>query len=234
MPSSILELPQLTITYDRPLPAQQHLLIAGGREPSVPWLKAAASGRHIWAIDHGIDSCQKAGLIPERLIGDGDSASASAWSWAEKTAAVVERYAPEKDFTDTQLALSTIKKEQDNPFVLLTGAFGGRFDHAFSTLFSFAFSGLCGGLADEKEACFFLQAEQTLQIQTRKRPKAISLLPFQEPCTGVSIHGTHWPLQKAALSQRLPMAVSNELNKDDSSFTVSLDEGTLGVYLYWE
>lgn len=110
MPSSILELPQLTITYDRPLPAQQHLLIAGGREPSVPWLKAAASGRHIWAIDHGIYSCQKAGLIPERLIGDGDSASASAWSWAEKTAAVVERYAPEKDFTDTQLALSTIKR----------------------------------------------------------------------------------------------------------------------------
>ena len=234
MPSSVLELPQLSITYAEPLPEQQYLLIAGGREPAPPWLKTIAAGRHIWAIDHGIDSCQKAGLIPEHLIGDGDSASASAWNWAEKNAAVVERYAPEKDLTDTQLALSTIKKEQDNPFVLLTGAFGGRFDHAFSTLFSFAFSGLHGGLADEREACFFLQEKQTLQIQAKKRPKAISLLPFQEPCTGVSIHGTHWPLQKAALSQRLPMAVSNELNKDDSSFTVSLDEGTLGVYLYWE
>ena len=153
---------------------------------------------------------------------------------AEKLGIPIHRFPPAKDFTDTQLGLQLAEQYVPDSFFLLTGAFGGRFDHAFSTLFSFAFSGLCGGLADEKEACFFLQAEQTLQIQTRKRPKAISLLPFQESCTGVSIHGTHWPLQEAALSQMLPMAVSNELKKDSSSFRVSLHEGTLGIYLYWE
>ena len=129
-------LPQLTAVSASPaVPQEAGLLVSGGRAPDVRWLREAAQGRRLIAVDHGLDACQKAGLRPASLIGDGDSASPLAWQQAKASGIPIHAFPPEKDDTDTQLAL-TIAQEEGMPAALLTGVFGGRFDHAYSTIFS--------------------------------------------------------------------------------------------------
>ena len=230
----IITLPQANIEYPEKTADSELLLIGGGRPPARQWLQAAAAGRPIWCIDHGIDACRSAGLRPARLIGDSDSAQPEAWKWGESLGIPIDRFAPEKDLTDTQLALRKIKAGGCNAFLLLTGALGGRFDHALSTVYSLLGSGLSGCLADEQETLFYLRAGETLSLEAKKLPKAISLLPLGADCQGVTIRGVHWPLTDAALQQDWPYALSNELTAPDRRLQVTLASGCLGVYLCWE
>ena len=134
---AILQLPQLCLQGALSCFQQACLLVVGGRAPEVEWLRKASEGRIVWAVDHGLDACLAAGIVPQRLIGDGDSAAPAAWHFAEKKGIPIEKFPPEKDDTDTQLALR-IAKEAGFPAAIVTGAFGGRFDHALSTVMSCA------------------------------------------------------------------------------------------------
>ena len=230
----IIKLPQAIIEHPALPQTAELLLIAGGRSPAPQWLRAAAENRPVWCIDHGIDACRNAGLQPSRLIGDGDSAASDSWHWAESLHIPIARFSPEKDLTDTQLALRQIQNGQPDAFILLTGAFGGRFDHAVSTVYSLLGSGLAGCIADEKEALLYLHSGETVTIRPRRRPKAISLLPLGADCQDVTIQGVHWPLSRASLLQTWPYAISNEPVSPDQPVTVSLAQGCLGVYLCWE
>lgn len=233
MHANEFSLPQGTVAFSRALPEHIYTLITGGRAPAADWLAKSLRGE-LWAIDHGVDLCYAMKRVPDFLLGDADSASAAAWDWALAAGVVSEHFNAKKDLTDTQLALSKIKASSPAAFVLLTGAFGGRFDHAMSTIFSCAFSGIPMILADEKEACFFLHETDSLSFTALKKPKAISLLSLTGECRGIFIDGAEWPLEDAILRQDSPYAVSNELAAGSSSFRVRLHEGTLAVYLYWQ
>lgn len=230
MDSHAINLPEINIKYAAPIPAKQLLLAGGGRPPAVNWLQQAAQSRELWCIDHGIDCCYQAGIAPKKLIGDGDSASPAAWQWAEKQGAAIAAFPPEKDYTDTQLALDMAGKT--NAFVILTGAMGGRFDHAYSTIFSFGHSQITGCIADEREAVFFLRSHDKIQLQPQNAPKAISLLPLTGEVTEVNITGVHWPLQNAVLRQSMPYAVSNR--DEGNHISVSIANGILAVYICWQ
>ena len=231
--SSTITLPQLTARF--PIAhGQEYLVAAGGRAPKNTWLKAAAPSRHLWAVDRGLECILSAGLTPERLIGDGDSASPAAWKHAVASDIPVEKFPVEKDFTDTDLALQKIKAENPSAFITLTGAFGGRFDHAFTTMYSFLGSGLAGCLADDRECMFLLHGPAQLTVELHKHPLAVSLLPMKPEVTGVNISGVHWPLQNTTLQQEKTLSVSNRLADGNSSCTVSLTQGKLGVYFVWD
>ena len=233
MRSHEFSLPQSTIAFSRALPAHICTLVTGGRPPAADWLQKARRGK-LWAIDHGVDLCHAMKCVPDFLLGDADSASPAAWSWALAEGVPCERFEVKKDLTDTQLALAKIKEKAPDTFLLLTGAFGGRFDHAMSTLFSCAFSGIPMILADEQEACFFLHDGESLSFRAKQKPQAISLFALGSECRGLSIEGVEWPLENASLCPEKPYAVSNELAEGSSAFHVRLQAGTLAVYLYWQ
>ena len=115
---AILQLPQLCLQGALSCFQQACLLVVGGRAPDVEWLRKASEGRIVWAVDHGLDACLAAGIVPQRLIGDGDSAAPAAWHFAEEKGIPIEKFPPEKDDTDTQLALR-IAKEDGFPAALL-------------------------------------------------------------------------------------------------------------------
>ena len=232
MPSNTLILPQLTATLSSPL-SSQLLLAAGGRAPADIWFSQVSQGRRLWAIDHGVDVCQKNQLPPERLIGDADSASPAAWEWAAAAGIPVDRFPPAKDFTDTQLALQKAAELFPDAFLLLTGAFGGRFDHTLSTVLSLSGTQLHGCLCDEQEVLFPLKEKETITLRLTRAPKAVSLLPLTSECQGVTISGVRWPLHDVVLRQLEPYAVSNELS-GGATITVKVHTGILGVYLFWE
>ena len=225
-----ISLPEVYAGYSAPLPTGELLLAGGGRAPAPNWLCQAASGRQLWCIDRGIDCCHRAGLVPLRLIGDGDSATEQSWQWAEENKVPIAKFPVKKDYTDTQLALEMAAAEQK--YVVLTGAMGGRFDHAYSTIFSFGHSNIQGCIADEQEAVFFLRGNEKISLTFQKHAKAISLLPLTAAASGVTIQGVYWPLQDAELTQELPYAVSNEA--DGEKITIALADGILAVYICWQ
>lgn len=232
MNECILDLPQFTIQYPQALPSAQHLLVIGGRPPAADWLRKAAQGRIPWAVDHGIDICREAGIPPKHLLGDRDSSTEEAWDWGSARAIPVDVYPPEKDLTDTQIALKQLSG-LPHAFAVITGAFGGRFDHAFANVLSCAHASIPCCLADEKEAIAFLKGSMELRIACKKAPAAVSLLPLAEECSGATISNVHWPLENARLRLSFPNAISNRL-EGKNEFPVALQRGTLGVYLLWE
>ncbi len=231
-----LDLPQVQVNFHRPLPGSCRLLVLGGRPPAEYWLQAVldqSPAPELWAIDHGVDVCRSASALPDVLLGDADSAAPENWSWGAAHAAVTEHHPPEKDFTDTQLALAR-PAEQTPADLKLTEALGRHNHHAFSTVFSAAQQPVTCLLADDREILLFVRSDEQLSIHCLQAPAAISLLPLTERVQGVTLTGTHWPLVDALLIQAKPYAVSNVLAADSNAIGVHIRQGILGVHLVFE
>ncbi len=217
---------------------QEIVCIGGGRPPAADWLsrlvaKEAEKTAPIWAIDRGVNICRALQLSPALLIGDGDSADADAWTWAVDQGAKLHSFPPEKDFTDTELALQIAADQYTHPLVILTAAFGGRLDHLMGTAAVAAHTDIPCVLADERETLFYLHMGESLTVTCDTPPRAISLLPFTEECTGVTTYGLYWELRDACITNRASLAISNVLARENTknTFTVSIKSGVLGVYL---
>ena len=222
-----MKLPQCEI--DIPTSAQNILFIGGGRVPSREFFLNVASGRKIVCIDKGIELCRACKVIPDFLIGDFDSASSDSVAWARANKVPVEQFPADKDLTDTQLALNRAAELFGEHVAILTGCFGGRVDHLYSTLLTCAASRSKIILADEREIIFYLRGVEEATIKFFVKPLAVSLLPISAICAGVTTKNLHWELDGATLTQNLPNAVSNRIESDKIS--IGLRSGTLAVYL---
>ena len=220
-----LILPQLEYSSSTIKDLSEVILIAGGRKPSVDWFNEVKMARSIYCIDHGIDFCREVNVMPELLIGDFDSAMSESVQWAQDKGIKIECHPVDKDLTDTQLTLNRIN---NNSFAIITGVFGGRLDHLFSTLFTCASSQIKSCLADERETVLFVSAGESASIEFKIKPLALSLLPISETCRGVTIDGVHWSLNSADLTQSIPSAVSNRV--ESKTVNISIKEGKLAVY----
>ena len=225
-----LILPQCEIFYPTTT-AQEILFVSGGRVPSREFFLKVSSGRKIFCIDKGIELCRACEVVPNFLIGDFDSANQSAVEWAREKKIPVEKYPVDKDFTDTQLALNRAADIFGEHVALLTGCFGGRFDHLFSTVYT------CAArqnifLADEREIIFYVKGGEFVEVKFFERPFAVSLLPMTSICAGVTTKNLHWELDGATLTQTFPNAVSNRI--EDEKIFLSLERGTLAIYFCFE
>lgn len=230
--ASQISLPSLQLYFPHEMATKEYLLVAGGRPPSVSWLKDAAVNRTLCCIDHGADICRVADLVPSLFIGDGDSTNKDTLQWLQSLDTEIKLFSPEKDKTDTQLMLERFAGKKD-AFVTLSGGFGGRFDHLFSLLYSFVGTNVRGCLADEQEFLFLLRGGESVELETNAVPQSVSLLTLSSQCTGVNISGVHWPLSDAVLRQEQPYAISNRLASPEQHIMVKNGSGILAVYLCW-
>ena len=233
MQSTIL-LPQVKFSYSQFKFSSEMILITGGRKPSAVWFNDLRNLRRdckIFCVDHGIDFCRVNDILPEMLIGDFDSADSSSIKWAMDNKIKIEHHPVDKDFTDTQLALKNLQETPENKFIIITGAFGGRLDHLYSTLFTCANSKIKNCLTDEQETVIFLNGGESIKLEFEEIPFALSLLPLCATCDGVSIDGVHWKLKSASLNQGLPNAISNRIESNEVN--IYIEEGKLAIYLYW-
>lgn len=234
MQTHLYTLPKVTIKFPRPLPDKTYTLVAGGRAPSSSWFQKVCAGE-LWAIDRGLDFCHRVQRLPAQFIGDGDSASPESLAWAKAQGLPLHFFPTKKDYTDTQLALQRIEV-QGNAFTLLTGCWGGRWDHAETTLASFSSFPLMGVLADEHEVCMFLHGDglvSSVSMELQTIPETISLVPMTEVCEGITLRGTYWELEHATLRRLVPQAICNVLKEGQRSFSVQVQRGILAVYLYF-
>ena len=88
-------------------------------------------GAVLIAADGALDHALAAGLVPAGLVGDMDSISDAGLAWAGRHA-TIERHDPDKDQTDTELALMMAAELGPARFILV-GA-GDRLDHVLATI----------------------------------------------------------------------------------------------------
>ena len=206
------------------IPNADILIVAGGRLPNADYFVSLAQGRKIFAVDKGIEICRACNILPETLIGDFDSAESTALDWAVVNNVKTVRHPVEKDFTDTQLALELLPQ---NISTIVTGIFGGRFDHLYSNVFTCAnYKNIV--LADEREIVFYIRGGESATVNFFQIPMAVSLLPVTEICEGVTTENLHWELSNATLKQNLPYAISNRA--ENPEIKISIESGILAVY----
>lgn len=107
------------------------LLFTGGEMPDM----AVASlffGDYAFSVaaDSGLEAALRAGVVPDLVIGDMDSVRSRELLDALPPDRV-ERWDVDKDYTDTELALSALEKRGVDE-VILVGGSGGRLDHLFA------------------------------------------------------------------------------------------------------
>jgi thiamine pyrophosphokinase len=236
LPQADLEFTDLEIEEEaRPerLPTENpacRLAVLGGRMPDIAWLRQAASGREVWAVDRGAEFCHAAGIEPARALGDFDSIGGGGKEWLEHLGIEPELFPPDKDYTDFQLALQRAGGD-----LLVTGCWGGRFDHAFANVFSAIWGREWGtnvrAFADESEILVPLFGKARLTLRFRTPPLAVSLLPLSSECEA-GVRGTRWELAPGTLlSQGKPYAISNvPLANAANETVVDITGGVAGVY----
>ena len=207
------------------------MLALGGKAPEINWLKNVSQNiKEIWAADSGGEICKKANIIPKFLIGDFDSICESDKEWFISRGTEIIEYPVDKNLTDYQLCLETAAKNNIKS-IIVTGVWGGRFDHAYSNLFS-AMWGMEYGvrvicLADESESLFYVYSGESVEIDFIKTPLAFSLIAL-EPSSVVSINGAKWNLSYSLITQKHPYAISN--TPENHRIKVDVHDGVVGVY----
>lgn len=222
-------LPQCTAEITASEQQETCFVTAGGRRPDLNWLRKTSAGYTVYCADAGGTCCLEAGIVPQRLYGDGDSAGADVYKKLAAQGTKIFQYPPAKDDTDLQLVL----QQCTGCNLIVSGIWGGRFDHLYSNVFSLlgykAKYGCQVIMADEQEVMLLLQASESVHVSIDKlqNVKAVSLLPLSNEVQ-VNIAGVRWPLQEAQLQLLYPYAISNEPLGD---FTCDCLAGAVGLYL---
>jgi thiamine pyrophosphokinase len=164
------------------------------------------------AADGGLDHALGAGIEPAVVIGDLDSITIDGLDWARRHAEVI-RHSPDKDLTDTELAVGHALGLHPTRIVLIAGG-GDRLDHTIAAIGSLGDPALT---AVERLECIWGgqhlhllhgPARQTLDIALGS---TISLLALHGRCQGVSVSGTRWELADTDLEPISGIGVSNEV-----------------------
>ena len=105
-------------------------IFAGGAIDAVALRERPDAADLTVAADSGWHNAKALGVVPKVLLGDFDSIGGIALPEAEE----ILKVPPEKDRTDTQLAVDLALSRGANDFVII-GGLSGRLDHTMSNLF---------------------------------------------------------------------------------------------------
>lgn len=181
------------------------------------------------AVDGGLEALKPLGLIPDAVVGDFDTVDQTVFSDYHKFKSVTwEIHKPEKDETDTELAIDTaLGMGAEN--ITIVGGTGGRIDHMLGNihlLVTCLDRGIPASMADRQNRLYLLKDGKTFHRQ-ETWGKYISFIPLTEEVRGITLEGFRYPLYKKniAIGRETGLCISNELNGE--SGTITLDSGTL-------
>ncbi len=159
------------------------------------------------AADSGYLNAMRLGAHADILVGDMDSLGATSVS---KEVEVI-KLPPEKDATDTQIAVEIALKKGAREIVII-GGLSGRLDHTLSNLAileDMEKIGVHAVILDGKNRIRFMKSSSTLI--GRSEYNYISLIAADEKVKGVSIEGCKYPLKNSTVERKFQYAVSNEI-----------------------
>jgi thiamine pyrophosphokinase len=206
-------------------------ILGGGPVDLLPDLNHYNEKDSIWVgADRGVFTLINRGIQPNIAFGDFDSVSSQEFIQIENTVKHLEKFKPEKDETDMELALNWAL-EQEPAQVRIFGASGGRLDHFFANVQLL----ISPVLAHKKTEIFlidqkniiFVKAAGKYEIKKMPDKKYISFVPVSLNIKDLTLEGFKYPLKDCHISIGSTLCISNELLMDYGTFSFS--EGILIV-----
>ncbi|MBO6270373.1 MAG: thiamine diphosphokinase [Clostridium sp.] len=175
------------------------------------------------AADAGLVLFDLLGICPDIVVGDLDSAGQSlVQKYRNKDSIRFEVHRPEKDETDTELALRLALREGCLNADIL-GALGGRLDHELANiqlLSMYQDLGLTGFLYDPINRIHMVRSGEEFH-RGAVWGKYISFIPLSEQVSGVTLKGFKYPLTDCDVRMGSSLMVSNELAGEQGEIVFS-------------
>lgn len=205
------------------------LIVTGGNVDYIwaeMWLKKNTFD-YVIAADSGLVHCDRLNIKVDFLLGDYDSVDMDIFEKYSKNTNI-KTYPPEKDYTDTHLAL--IKAVENNPQTIsIIGATGSRYDHTLTSI------GIMKYALDNGVKCAIYDRNNKIYLADRdfcvKKENQygdyLSFVPLTE-CVKLTLTGVKYQLDDYELRQGLSICQSNEIT-DDTAY-VSVHDGIAIVF----
>ena len=205
------------------------LIFIGGHAPNPRVVSVLPQDAYVIAADSGWEHAVNAGFIPDVLVGDMDSISAEHLEHARSMNVHIIEHHPDKDFTDTEIALALAADKHHHRIHLVSGG-GDRFDHLLALVHSLAPHAGDIDLTAHIGASriHILQPGHGIQCEATVG-QTISLIPIGGKAKGVTTSGLKWNLTKDTLMPFASRGVSNVAT--DARVSVSVKRGHLAVVI---
>lgn len=199
------------------------LIISGGKPPSKELIyEELKSSSLLLAVDSGANALYNLGIAPDLILGDFDSINKEVLEYYKAKDADIVKYPPEKDLTDSEIAINVLIERNYHEIVLL-GCTGSRMDHFLGNLGLLKKCLLCNVKAtikDDNNSIFITDRPLTLQ---GKPKQIISFQAFGDEVSNFTIKNAKYPLNNYSLKIGDPLTVSNEFI--EGPMTIEFEKG---------
>jgi len=215
------------------------LVLADGDRPARTALDAAWPGWDdrvalVVAADGGAGLAAELGIVPDRWVGDGDSIAPDDLADLERRGVTILRASPDKDESDSELALLEAVRAGATEITVL-GALGGRrVDHLLANVALLTHPALAGiptRLVDNRTRVTLVDAgpgpASVRRDLTGRIGDVVSLLPWGGEVETVSTSGLRYPLMRERLLAGPARGLSNI--RTDSGAWIEVRGGRLLV-----
>ncbi len=176
------------------------------------------------AADSGAQTALDFQTLPKVVIGDFDSLDEDTQQLLKRKGCELIVCNPEKDETDTELALQYALGKNASQITLLGGIEGDRIDHILANIFLLADQAIPLRCVNGSTAVWAQSGPAAVQIAGRSKD-ILSLLPLTPEVSGIKTNGLQYPLSDETLTMGISRGISNILIKDQA--TVKFTQGTL-------
>ncbi|WP_062105116.1 thiamine diphosphokinase [Bacillus niameyensis] len=203
-------------------------IVAGGPETLIPNLASYKGEDIIWVgVDRGVYYLLKRAIIPTLSVGDFDSVTSDEWEKIQQYVPEINRFIPEKDESDMELALMWTMKQSPS-LVRVFGATGGRMDHFLTNIFMLTNYQTSNSLTIEiidiqNEMMIFYPGVHKVSRSIEK--KYISFIPLSAEVASLNLSGFKYVLTDRNIKFGTSLCISNELIQETGTF--SFEKGIL-------
>ena len=187
------------------------LIFAGGELGEIAGCLSQSHADYVICADRGLVHAQKLGIEPDVIVGDFDSYEGELPSGVE-----IHRSVPEKDDTDTMLAVK-IAIERGYDSIVLFGGLGGRFDHTFANIqtMRYAFEHGCDMSVSSDDNRLFIQGAGSKRY-VRCDGWYFSVFALTPEVRINELSGVKYELRDYTLTDSFPLGVSNEITANEA------------------
>lgn len=201
------------------------LIVSGGNVEEKS-LNNAYLYDYIIASDGGLRILDKLNILPNYIIGDFDSINKNILDkYINKETIKIIRLHPEKDYTDTHMALK-LAIELKSKDITILGALGSRIDHTIANIHILKETlknDIQCKIMDTRNEIRLI--DKKINIELNENYKYISLIPLTTKVEGITLTGFKYPLSNATLETGQSIGVSNE--QIEKMAQIDLKEGIL-------
>jgi thiamine pyrophosphokinase len=204
------------------------LILSGGKLDS-DWLKhwlKESNVTYCIAADRGLETADNLGINVDLILGDYDSVDKNILDKYRKTAEVLT-YPPEKDYTDTHIAVKKAVEKivadglKDSAAIYIAGATGTRLDHTITNIFVLdeaLKAGVSAFIIDRHNKIYIKNSKFTIK-KSEQFGDYVSFIPMSEEVK-ITLEGMKYNLTDFELTQGNSLCQSNEIVGDEAKIKI--------------